>query len=385
MSTLEDAEALLARSDKMTQAALSEAFKALPEEAQSLYRKMEKAKKFAPERENKDSIKEYLSPSGKYKLVTSLFTTGLGMWDYSQGKVFRVGSDEPIAVIQRNYGVFPFLWIEDHPNGHPYLLAGEDYQGQTVVELDTGKVVNNLSHGASQGFGFCWSSYTFNREHQLLVVEGCCWACPYEFRFFDFSDPIGKGWPELECECGAPDADAKQPVFNADGTITCFESEYIESDEDEDEGNQKEAPVRVRKVFRREGMSLKLVEGWVSEEEQERRRKNEEYERQQAEWVRQFKTTDPLYLTYADMVKDPALSPSDYETRWSRRIVSKKQTRGYALDLEWAVETGPVKLVVYKDGKHHEDKFWMEHSVESMQAAFEYAKSLVNSRSSDGS
>jgi hypothetical protein len=46
-------------------------------------------------------------------------------------------------------------------------------------------------------------------------------------------------------------------------------------------------------------------------------------------------------------------------------------------DLEWGVDTGPVKLVIYKDGKHVEDKFWMEHSVASIEAAFAYAKGLL--------
>lgn len=396
MSPLDAARDLLAKAKEMTRDALSAAFKALPEEAQALYSKLQKAERFAPENERKDSIKEHLSPSGKYKLITSRFATGPGTWDYSQGKVFKIGSDEPIAVVQRNYGAFPFLFVENHPNGHDYLLAGEDYQGQTVVELDTGKVVNNLSHGASKGFGFCWADYTFNREHQLLIVDGCFWACPYELKFFDFSDPMNQGWPELENEAGA-DADAKQPVFNADGTITCFESEYVESDDDDersDEEIQKDAPVRVRKTFRRDGEKLVLVEEWVSEKEQERRRKNEEYQRQYEEWEANFKANDPLYVTYAALVKDPAFSPSDYqsrgithkdwcpdftkhETRWCRRIVEKGKG-SFTIDLEWAVETGPVKLVVYKDGKHLEDKFWMDHSAESMKAAFAYAKEVMS-------
>jgi len=353
-----------------------------------------KAEFFVPENENADSIKEHLSPSGRYKLVTSRFSTGPGTWDYSQGKVFQVGSDEPIAVIQRKYGAFPFLWVENHPKGN-FLIGGEDYQGQTVVELDTGKVVNNLSHGADQGFGFCWADYSFNEVWCVLVVDGCHWACPYEIKLFDFSDPINQGWPEIESE-GGVDADAKQPVFNADGTITCFESEYVESDDDDprsDEEIQREAPVRVRKTFRREGLKLKLVEEWVSEKEQERRRRNEEYARQYAEWEANFKATDPLYLAYASNLKDLVLSPEEYqsrgvthegwcpdfkklETRWCRRIV-KKGSSPYTIDLEWAVDTGPVKLVIYKDGKHHEDKFWMEHSATSMSNAFAYAKALV--------
>ena len=41
------------------------------------------------------------------------------------------------------------------------------------------------------------------------------------------------------------------------------------------------------------------------------------------------------------------------------------------------MKTGPIKLVIFKDGKSHEAKFFMEHSVKSMEEAFAYSKELL--------
>lgn len=157
----------------------------------------DKAAFFRPENEREGSRREISSPTGKYRLVVSSFSTGRGTWDYAQGEVYRTASADPIAVVQRNFDWFPFLFVEAHPNGHDYLVCGEDYQGQTVVELDTGRRRDHLPDEAKDGIAFCWAEMRFEPSAVMLVVEGCIWACPYEFRFFDFSDPMS-GWPEIE-------------------------------------------------------------------------------------------------------------------------------------------------------------------------------------------
>ena len=211
--------------------------------------------------EKPDSRREHLSPSGKFKLVTSRFETGPNTWAYAQGKVYAMGSDIPIAVVNRNYGAFPFLFVEDHPNGHSYLICGEDYQGQTVIELDTGLRRDYLPEEAHDGGGFCWASYTFHADSKLLVVDGCYWGASYDFRFYDFSDPMS-GWPLLEL----PDSEnyitsgPKAPTFEADGTIHTYEPDFDDDD-----------VVAAVKVWRREGLKLVLIREDVTEAEQERR------------------------------------------------------------------------------------------------------------------
>ncbi len=172
--------------------------------------------------ENKNGEKVYLSPSGKYKLVIEYFSTGKGTWNYTQGTVYH-GSNV-VGVIQRNYAAFPFSWIESHPNGHDYLIGGENYQGQTVLEIDTGNRRELLPEEAKEGHGFCWSSHKYLPEYKLLHVCGCYWACPYEDRFYDFSDPMN-GWPQLHVvneEYDFIDCSMKSPTIK-DGIVTTYE------------------------------------------------------------------------------------------------------------------------------------------------------------------
>lgn len=129
------------------------------------------------------------SPSGKYSLRVTLHSNGPGFFEYSKGEVSLMGG-KTFAVVCRNYGHFPFLFVEDHPNGHDYLVCGEDYQGQTVIELDTGRRMDYYPDSAGSGSGFCWVAITVSASKRTLGVSGCFWGGPYEVWFIDFSDPL---------------------------------------------------------------------------------------------------------------------------------------------------------------------------------------------------
>lgn len=319
--------------------------------------------------------KIHRSGSGRYELHVTSHGTG---WSYSKGRVYRDG--ELIAEVCRNLGIFPFLFIEGHPNGNDYLICGEDYQGQVVIELNTGRQRTFLPEEARRGHGFCWASYRYDAESRIVVVDGCFWACPYEFRFFDFSDPMEQGWPELQMEGSYAESGAKQPEIDGD-TIRTFESE------DDD-------PTRFTsiKTWKREGLKLVLQDEWVSEAERARRKEQKEAEERWEAWKADFKANDPLHLAYKTRVgSDAWLKLSGYEswgtthdnwcpdftereTRLCQRIVSRR--KGYTVDLEWAVKSGPIKLVIFKDGETLGSEFF-PHSVAGMNAAFDYVKGLL--------
>jgi hypothetical protein len=341
---------------------------------------------FAPENANLKCRREYLSDSGQYKIVITPFSTEKGCWNYTQGLVFKLGSDKAIADVRRNYSCFPYAFIEDHPNGHPYLICGEDYQGQTVIELDTGKRRDHLPEEAEQGWGFCWADYKFDAASQILIVDGCFWACPYEYRFYDFSDPM-RGWPALEFE-GAY-AEDKWPEISSDGLVRCYEPEPEAEDAEDDVPIEQRGWASIR-TYRRHESELRFVNMWVSEAEGKRRVARAEGVRRHEAWREDFKATDPLYLEFAQQLKDLSLNPEDHESlgityqgwcpgftgkesRWCRRIINK--SNGFTVDLDWGVKTGPVKLTIFLDGETHESKFF-EHSAEGMREAFAYAKSL---------
>lgn len=364
---------------------------------------------FKPENEVPGSRRGHLSPSGRYKLVVSRFNTNPGSWTYSQGVVLKRAEDgmgtvidedgrwEPIATVRRNYSAFPFLFVEDHPKG-VFLVCGHDYQGQTLVVLRTGARKDALSPGTEDGHGFCWSEYRYDPKTEILVVCGCHWACPYEFRLYDFSDPM-VGWPEITIE--GEDSplggigmfeDSKWPSFEEDGTIRFYQSDDGEDDEDKNEPRA----VAAHTTFRREGSKLVSLGEWVSDKEKQHRADREEAEQRFEAWKAEFKKSDPLYLAYDRLVNDPTLSPEAHmslgwvhdswcphyksegqkERRWCRRIVTHPGDKGLTIDLEWAVDAGPVKLGVYRDGSHAFDQFF-EHSVAGIEEAFARARDLV--------
>ena len=174
---------------------LKEKVKTLSKEDESVFWNEYKKSFFVPENMSSTEY-NHESPSDKYKLSIVKFKTKKGFWDYSQGSVYK--GDELITIVQRNYGSFWFAWIENHANGHDYLLCGEDYQGQTIIELDTGKRIDYLPKGADAGFGFCWVEVFPSPNGNTIAVDGCFWACPYEVILHDFSEPMNPPWPELD-------------------------------------------------------------------------------------------------------------------------------------------------------------------------------------------
>lgn len=142
------------------------------------------------------NTKLLFSPSNKYQLNIREYDTGKHYWNYTRGTIYDANGKE-IADVKRNYSAFPYAWVEGHPNGHDYLVCGFNYQGQTIIELDTGKRKDYLPEEAKLGMGFCWAAYEPSPNRLKLAVNGCYWGGPYDIVIVDFSDPI-KHLPYIE-------------------------------------------------------------------------------------------------------------------------------------------------------------------------------------------
>lgn len=149
---------------------------------------------FKPENKRLDEVETLIC--GKYKLVVTPYKVGKGYWDYTEGVVYNQ-QNEIIATIQRNYSSFWYCFIEDHIDGHDYLLCGADYQGQTVIQLDTGQRVDYIPKAAKHGMGFCWIE-TKQISPTNILVTGCYWAFPTETLVVDFTNPMVLPYPIIE-------------------------------------------------------------------------------------------------------------------------------------------------------------------------------------------
>ncbi len=153
-----------------------------------LQRRKEIESRFKWYHRDKGERDEFVSPSGNFRLTIDSYSTGKNTWAYTRGRVRPVGSRKLIADIKRNFSHFWYSWIR-HSNGNEYLLCGEDYQGQTVVNLTRGTTNNFFPDSGYEGHGFCWTAAFPSPDSKIIAVDGCYWACPYEIVFFDFTNP----------------------------------------------------------------------------------------------------------------------------------------------------------------------------------------------------
>jgi hypothetical protein len=344
---------------------------------------------------NEVDRQEEVSPSGRFKLVIRSYKTSEGCWNYSRGTVYRSDGTE-VADVTRNYFSFVHLFIEDHPSGHAYLVCGADYQGQTVIDLETGARRDHLPKEAEDGVAFCWASYEFHAPTATLVVQGCHWACPYEYRLYDFTDPIGSGWPELETDQWIDD-DALAPELRDDGTVRTFDSHRVFTrlgirehhdalddvpDEELDDDNNWTRVTDAIKTFRRDGNRLVLAGEWVSEEEralrERRKRQKEEWEANVAaitavdpfySWVTAQPLPDGIERHMSYMFPGPASSDKNtlhFRFYFQDKSQGKHRPVGY---LCWGSESGPVYTSNWTYGKG-EQRVDFERSQDGLSAAF---------------
>lgn len=136
---------------------------------------------------NKSEV--FSSPSEKYKIRITPFVFRLErLWSYTFGEVFD--GKKAVTSVLRDYSSFPLCWCEGHPDGHDYMVCGEDYQGQTVIRLDTGERVDFVEASAEKRLSWCWNSFFVSPDKTKIIVSGCFYTSQYELRIFDFQNPF---------------------------------------------------------------------------------------------------------------------------------------------------------------------------------------------------
>lgn len=253
------------------------------------------------------------SPSGRFRLEVRTYRTRPNCWCYSRGTVIRIADGAVVADVQRNYSNFHHSFVTK--DGREFLVAGRSYMGQTIVDLDRAEEWNDPKHpDGYDGVEFCWAASLLSPDGNTLLVDGCHWACPYEYRFFDFTDPA-RGWPALPIRdaegkdaAWLPAEDRRPPELEGDGTIVCFETvrRFLPQGRIEDEiGRELRATIdearwkdpeswRVevdrRVTLRREPDHMRILEDWRSDDRLRRDREQAEADAVEEvmhdEWIR---------------------------------------------------------------------------------------------------
>ena len=73
-----------------------------------------------------------------------------------------------------------------------FLFVNRHFMKPTLLDLTHQKAYEDPATDE-----FCWTGVEISPDGNTLLVDGCYWACPYMFEFFDFTDPTN-GWPRLQ-------------------------------------------------------------------------------------------------------------------------------------------------------------------------------------------
>lgn len=372
---------------------------------------------YTPQNE-KPEHSEKFSPSGKYRLDIHYYSTRKGCWNYSRGRVYRVADGELIADIKRNYSTFHHGFVVK--DGTEYLIGGRSYMNQTIVNLDEAREVEVSDKDLMKmGTAFCWAQPMLTPDGNTLVVDGCHWACPYEFKFFDFTNP-DRGWPELpivrrdeydkyngdlskarhEYLC----SDEGDPEFNDDGTITVYETTEVylpagKRDDDITEEDLEEygeaynddsnwdREVDVRYTLRRVGDAIIIEDEWRSDRRQEEDRERAEWAAKDKAQKKAWTDNSPLWAELEKCLQDdPDLtsgglgwcSSSQHQRNNGEQnfwffypsIMPRKKVKKRHAHLKWGTLDGPIQaeLWIYGIGTHSET---FDRSLDGLHKALE--------------
>ena len=129
--------------------------------------------------------------------------------------------------------------------------------------------------------------------------------------------------------------------------------------ESEDDGSK--FVVIATKTYKIENGKIVFLKEELSKLEEEYRRRAKIADQKHKEWKKEFEEADPLYLAFVECCKDSFFNPEEYswlgrtyenwcpgyqfdEKRWGKIIYKKDDIQ---IDIDWAVETGPIKITCY--------------------------------------
>lgn len=88
-------------------------------------------------------------------------------------------------------------------NDNEWWFGGRHYMLHLFVNCNTREVYDDPNNKEEsdeykQGFEFIWTGpYIISPDGKYMFMDGCMWACPYEWRLYDISD-LKNGYKEFD-------------------------------------------------------------------------------------------------------------------------------------------------------------------------------------------
>jgi hypothetical protein len=181
---------------------------------------------FDPQNFIEGSLETSYSPNNRYRLLSSSYrqTKPDLNWIATKVEIYDNSTDEKLFDFISNDRFF-HAWLT--ANDIEYLVCAEDmFGGQTVIDL-TNKQMASYSPGED---GFIWTEFFLSPDGRTLATIGCIWACPFQIKVYDFSDPMNLPLPGVKeidligSETFAGWLDDK--TFKTEGIETDYEKEF---------------------------------------------------------------------------------------------------------------------------------------------------------------
>lgn len=313
---------------------------------------------YCAEANREGAAEDVLSPSGRFRLIVRNYRSRPGAWNVSRGVVTRVSDGAVVADLCRNISGFGHTFVQK--DGAEWLIAGRAYTSQTLVNLDTGAEYEPPGD-PYLGEGFCWTDVRLSPDGNTLLVEGCVWACPYEVRFFDFTNPA-RGWPELTLD-GIPalaeSSNVAAPRWRDDGTAEVHLADH-----------QKEPHERV--VLERRGDRMVVRTHDVSDAERARRAAALRHAADVRAWWKTFHTTDPRYLRLVALVEQHRIPNDTLDWQPGGRSLCEHFRRaepGASADLNWNLDEETLFVQLYGPTGERAERTQFPSTLEGIEAA----------------
>ncbi len=116
-------------------------------------------------------------------------------WAPVDGEICRLYRNDKFIFEWKNIDAHSrMITIINHSDGNKYLLFDEDLYGYSVLNLETLQCVHYIPEESYREDDieetFIWCIPHYDKDSDLIAVEGCMWASPYSVIVLDFSHPM---------------------------------------------------------------------------------------------------------------------------------------------------------------------------------------------------
>ncbi|AFM41478.1 hypothetical protein Desaci_2536 [Desulfosporosinus acidiphilus SJ4] len=158
------------------------------------YKKYRDTFNFVFDNKYKEQVIEQPLSDGKHSARITFYkdeTCSISKYRVLASKTEILNSQSQIVAKFENVNQSIFFYAFEHSNGKTYLLFKIDLYGYSIMNLSNYEVYHFVPDVSflGQEETFIWTGAFYFNKNNILVVDGCYWACPYATLFINLTNP----------------------------------------------------------------------------------------------------------------------------------------------------------------------------------------------------